>query len=263
MPRQPTAELTIARERKPQRDTRPTTTAATTTTTDWSAWENWLRAHLSNHVATLHTALGECLAIERRKFERKADALELKIAQLTGAVDILRGAQAPPPAKFPTAKAWEHDVVFHEHDIVTFCGSTYQAIRDTARVPTTKDWRCLAAGGSGFTIRGTYDSAVEYHCFDVVMTNGSSFVALKDNPGMCPGEEWRLWASCGSRGQRGERGPRGEPGASIVGPCGPFIRDSVIDRTRYTATPIMSDGSIGPTLNLRALFEQFLLETSR
>jgi hypothetical protein len=36
----------------------------------------------------------------------------------------------------------------------------------------------------------------------------------------------------------------------------------MIDRARYTVTPMMSDGSIGSTLELRALFEQFLLETS-
>jgi hypothetical protein len=29
---------------------------------------------------------------------------------------------------------------------------------------------------------------------------------------------------------------------------------------RYQATPLMSDGSEGPTLELRSLFEQFLME---
>jgi len=79
---------------------------------------------------------------------RKISALELKLAELTGAVDVLSGKEPPAPAKFPTVKTWEPDVVFHENDVVTFCGSTYQAIKDTARVPTTQDWRCLAAGGS-------------------------------------------------------------------------------------------------------------------
>ena len=39
------------------------------------------------------------------------------------------------------------------------------------------------------------------------------------------------------------------------------IRDWKIDRARYVATPIMSDGSEGPPLELRGLFEQFLHET--
>jgi hypothetical protein len=33
-----------------------------------------------------------------------------------------------------------------------------------------------------------------------------------------------------------------------------------IDCARYLATPLLSDGSEGPLLELRALFEQFLLE---
>jgi hypothetical protein len=60
------------------------------------------------------------------------------------------------------------------------------------------------------------------------------YIALKDNPGPCPGPDWQLLAS--------------------------WVRDWEIDRTRYVITPIMSDGSKGPPLELRALFEQFLLE---
>ena len=30
-----------------------------------------------------------------------------------------------------------------------------------------------------------------------------------------------------------------------------------LDRATYTATPVLSDGSWGPPLELRALFEQF------
>ena len=33
------------------------------------------------------------------------------------------------------------------------------------------------------------------------------------------------------------------------------------ERARYLATPVMSDGSEGPRLELRGLFEQFVLET--
>jgi len=89
------------------------------------------------------------------------------------------------------------------------------------------------------------------------MLNGSSFVALKDAPGPCPGGDWHLLASCGKRGQRGMTGLRGERGAAGAG-----IQSWSVDRNRYTATPIMTDGSIGPTLSLRGLFEQFLLETN-
>jgi hypothetical protein len=125
----------------------------------WSGWEKWLRGHLDIEREGLIEALGGALADTRNELldqiepqlEKqlgKISALELKLAELTGAVDVLRGKEPPPPAKFPTVKSWESDVVFHKNDIVTFCGGTYQAIKDTARVPTTEDWRCIAAGGS-------------------------------------------------------------------------------------------------------------------
>ena len=53
----------------------------------------------------------------------------------------------------------------------------------------------------------------------------------------------------------GLRGERGE--------AAPTIQSWLLDRARYTATPMMSDGSIGSTLELRALFEQFFAETER
>ena len=48
----------------------------------------------------------------------------------------------------------------------------------------------------------------------------------------------------------GERGPTGLSGVTIC--------EWKIDRARYVATPVMSDGREGPPLELRGLFEQFL-----
>jgi len=235
----------------------------TSANADWSDWDRWLRSHLAVELKTLHSALGKLLATERHKFEHKADALELKIAQLTGAVDILRGAVPPPPAKFPSVMAYRADLIYHKDEIVTFAGSTYQATKETAHAPPSPEWTCLAAAGAGLTIRGTYDVYKKYQKLDVVIINGSSFAALKDNPGPCPDSgDWHLLASRGSRGQRGAEGarglmgPRGERGAPA-----PTIQSWLIDRARYTATPMMTDGSIGSTLELRGLFEQFQLET--
>jgi hypothetical protein len=45
-----------------------------------------------------------------------------------------------------------------------------------------------------------------------------------------------------------------------IGLSGATIRDWKIDRARYVATPVMSDGREGPPLELRGLFEQFLYE---
>jgi hypothetical protein len=185
--------------------------------------------------------------------------LELKLAELTGSIDILRGLQPPPPAKFPVIDAWKPDTIYHEGAIVAFAGGTWQAQRDTARVPGAQDWVCLASAGHSFTVRGTFNETAEYRRLDVVALNGGSFIALKDAPGPCPGPGWQLIASQGKRGvagEKGERGPRGDAGLS-----GATISGWKIDRARYVATPIMSDGSEGPPLELRELFEQFLLET--
>jgi hypothetical protein len=95
------------------------------------------------------------------------------------------------------------------------------------------------------------------------MVGGSSFVALKNVPGPCPGDDWQLLASCGSRGHRGPEGKRGIMGLRGERGEAPMIRDWAIDRASYVATPIMADGSRGPPLELRALFEQFFLETER
>jgi hypothetical protein len=95
------------------------------------------------------------------------------------------------------------------------------------------------------------------------MVNGSSFVALRDWPGPCSGDGWHLLASRGSRGQRGAEGTRGIMGLrGERGEAAPAIRAWEVDRTHYLAIPVMSDGFRGPPLELRGLFEQFLLETT-
>jgi hypothetical protein len=53
-------------------------------------------------------------------------------------------------------------------------------------------------------------------------------------------------------------GLRGERGAAA-----PTIQSWQIDREHYVATPVMSDGSTGPPLPLRGLFEQYHAEAGK
>jgi len=250
------------------RCTQPVTSPASSTD-EWAGWEQWLRGHLDIEGSRLRTSVGEVLGEMRRnmldqiepqleKQLAKIAALELKLAQLTGAVDVLRGKEPPPPAKFPRVKAWTEDTIYHEGDIVAFAGGTFQARRDTACPPGAKHWVCLAKPGNSLTVRGTYDSCIDYRCLDIAVINGSSFVALKDSPGACPGDDWQLLCSRGPRGGRGLRGERGFIGPR--GECAPIIKSWQIDRATYSAIPILADGSAGPVLGLRALFEQFINE---
>ena len=173
-----------------------------------------------------------------------------------------RGEEGP-PGKLPIVKLWTPETVYYAGDVVAYDGGTFQAQRDTGQPPSHAHWICLAAAGrdgNSITVRGTFDATADYRRLDVVALNGGCFIARKDAPGPCPGSGWQLLASQGKRGvsgARGERGPKGDPGLSGVTIC-----EWKIDRARYVATPIMSDGSEGPPLELRGLFEQFWLEVS-
>jgi hypothetical protein len=115
------------------------------------------------------------------------------------------------------------------------------------------------------TVCGTWDEHKDYPQFAIVALNGGSFLARKDNPGVCPGDDWQLIASAGkpgkqgppgARGDRGERGLQGEAGTPAL-----VIVGWRIDRKAFAATPVFSDGSTAPPLELRDLFEQFQIET--
>jgi hypothetical protein len=47
----------------------------------------------------------------------------------------------------PLVKTYVADAVHYPGDVVTHDGSTYQALRDTARAPPVDDWICLARAG--------------------------------------------------------------------------------------------------------------------
>jgi hypothetical protein len=153
--------------------------------------------------------------------------------------------------------------VHYEGSVVTHQGGTYQARRDTGRAPgNNDDWTCLAAAGRDAptpTPRGTFNAETAYRALDIVALNGGSFIARRNDPGPCPGDGWQLLTRQGQRGiggQRGESGARGERGVAA-----PTLAGWEIDRKLYLATPKMSDGTKGPALDLRGLFEQFHEET--
>jgi hypothetical protein len=176
---------------------------------------------------------------------------------------------AGPPGKLPLVKAYRPDEVHYAGEVVVHEGSAFQAQRDTARAPLDdRDWICIAAAGRegvdgrSPTVRGKFDPNVTYKRLDIVAFNKSSFIGRHDDPGPCPGDGWQLITGEGARGEQGSPGPRGAQGAKgEKGDPGPTIVGWQIDRAKYQAVPIMSDGSEGPPLELRGLFEQFHEET--
>jgi hypothetical protein len=154
--------------------------------------------------------------------------------------------------------------VHYAGDVVTHGGGTYQALCDTARAPGGDDWICLAAPGHDGrtpTPRSTFSADESYRALDIVALNGGSFIARRDDPGPCPGDGWQLLTRQGQRGIAGMKGERGERGERGVAPPATKLAGWTIDREKYSAMPAMSDGSQGPALELRTLFEQFQDET--
>ena len=113
------------------------------------------------------------------------------------------------------------------------------------------------ADGRSFRIRGTFNPSERYKALDVTALNGASFVAKQDDPGVCPGDGWQLIAS---QGKRGLAGPAGEPGRH--GRDAAAIKSWQIDHANFVVTPLMSDGTAGPPLYLRELFQSFLDQTT-
>ena len=228
------------------------------TTTSAEQWSNWttnqIRSAIEDERERTFALLAEMLAQIQRDV----------IPEVVATLPALRGPVGPagPVGRLPIAKEWQRETVYYEGSVVTYDGGSYQALRGTGEPPDNEaHWQCLAAPGrdaKSFRHRGTFKDDAEYASHDIVALNGGSFLALHDKPGLCPGPGWQLLCAQGKRGATGEPGPRGPTG--VAGPPGHdagIIIGWAVDRTSYTVTPMMSDGSSGPPLNLRGLFEQF------
>jgi integrin beta 3 len=157
---------------------------------------------------------------------------------------------------------WTVDRIFYQSDIATHLGSTWQAVRDTAKEPgTSEDWRQIAAAGApglSFNIRGTYEAGESYRRLDVVTLDYGWFVAKRDDPGSVPGPGWQSGpvgrrGEKGVPGERGPAGPRGEQGKSAPHWAGVKVEG-------FTLKVHMSDGTVGPTINLADMFRQYEVE---
>jgi hypothetical protein len=160
--------------------------------------------------------------------------------------------------------------VHYRGEVVASRGCTWQAIEDTGTAPPHGHWIQLAAcgvDGSTPTVRGTWQAGDRYARLDIVALDGGSFIARVDDPGECPGPDWQLVAKQGKGGKPGDRGPRGEPGPQgargIDGLDAPLIVDWAVDHAAFSAVPLFADGTHGPPLNLRGLFDQYHDEARR
>lgn len=172
--------------------------------------------------------------------------------------------EAGPPGSFARCVPWSNRV-FYENYLVTHRGSTYVALRDTAAEPPHEDWALIAERGLDAPVgevRGLYKPDEQYRKYDVVAFNGGEWRAKRDDPGELPGEGWAMSARQGKAGPPGEKGERGVRGpGGLPGAAAPTIVEWI--RDGYQIAPMMSDGSTGPALDLRGLFEQYHDEAAR
>ena len=190
------------------------------------------------------------------------------IPEVIATLPALRGPAGPvgPPGKLPIAKEWTRETVFYEGYVVTYDGGSYQALRDTGEPPDNETyWRfvsqlLVATPRQSGTVARSRKTRSTQPMTRSRSTAGRSWhfvtirahVLVPDGSCLLRQANAALPAKPGPRGPAGIAGPTGVDAAAVVG--------WDIDRATYTVVPIMSDGSSGPPLNLRGLFEQFLDE---
>ena len=231
----------------------------------------WRAQTIDEAKAAARDIVQQEIAALRNYYERDEEGNEgLLVMLLAHTEHALKAkfAQLPPGpmGKLRPVKTYE-DVVHYADAVVVHDGSLWQARVDTGKSPPHSDWICLAAAGRNGVdgasprVRATFDADIVYKKLDIVALNYGAFIARQDDPGACPGDGWQLICSRGRAGERGAPGPRGEKGPQ--GEAGVSIVGWEIDTQNYQATPRLSDGTIGPPLGLRRLFEQYHEEAAR
>ena len=201
------------------------------------------------------------------------DTLAEVLAQLKNDAEIIgppgpagpRGEQGT-PGKMPMVKLWVPETGFYAGDVVAYDGGTFQARRDTGQPPSlptgsVSPLPAATARASRCAARSTGPQTITALTLSLSTAAASSRSRMPLVPARVPvgslSPARASAARAGEKGERGPPGPKGDPGASRA-----TILGWKIDCACYLATPLMSDGSDGPQLELYRLFEQFLLETS-
>jgi len=241
---------------------------------DWARWgfevcEKYLLAALAKNgwlCELFGEVIGKKTADVRKHMLDEVATLRRELAETTAKLQERL-------ARLPSVKEWEPDTVHYTGDVVVRDGNVYQARRDTGTAPAADHphWICIARAGhdgcDGLSpnVCGAFDPGKKYWRLDIVEFHGASWIARCDDPGACPGDDdtgWQLLSPGGPRGEPGVTGPRGRKGErGARGQDAPQIISWVLDYKRYTAIPTMSDGTAGAPLELRGLFEEFLMQT--
>jgi len=234
------------RERAKEREAREQQRQAANISQSW--WDaidqriqqHFLQSFSEGEKGWLREAIGGAIGITRGESEKQ---LRAEIAELRAELHAATSKLQERHARLPIVKAWDANEISYCGDVVTHEGATYQARKDTGKEPPHRDWILLASAGRAgkaadpVVVAKLVGDQLEAPLRDYIDEAVAKLPPAKD----------------GARGLQGERGARGEAGKTII--------NWTIDHARYRAIPTMSDGTGGPPLELRVLFEQFLIET--
>ena len=212
---------------------------------------------------------------EANKFTREFVASEVSKAvaevlkQCEAKLSAMAERLAAASGELPQVRNWRPETVAYKGQLFAFDGSVYQARRDCASRPGSRDdWTLVAKSGvdgrdgASATPRGEWTATDSYGPLDIVCRDGCSYIAVRQNPGR-PADDgggWMMLAGKGSQGRTGKIGPMGPQGKT--GERGEQIHHWELDPERYRAIPVLSTGEIGPSLELRPLFELFQQQTA-
>jgi hypothetical protein len=113
-----------------------------TNTTDW---QNWMEGLKAEAIDIACEAAGTALGETREDLEKRIKALELQLAEVRGALDVLRGAGIPGCLRLRGT----HDskTIYNRLDVVAYNGCSWAAKEDNPGELPGKGWQLLSAAG--------------------------------------------------------------------------------------------------------------------
>jgi hypothetical protein len=197
--------------------TRRASSAQPTEAPDRLKWEEAIFEGVGNAVGEITGGL-----------EKRIKALELQLAEARGALNVLRGKEAP--GSFNVRGTFDPDTVYNYLDVVAFNGSSWIATRDRPGDLPGPGWQLLSSAGKRgprgepgppgapgkegqFPQARVWRDQVHY-AGDVVVYEGSTYQAVNDT-GKPPtfANDWTLLAVAGHDGR--SLRPRGSFDAEV------------------------------------------------
>jgi hypothetical protein len=110
--------------------------------TDWSGWQRWLDGWLAIERQAIAETIAEALNELEAKRDQQVRELELKLAELTGALGVLRRGGA-----MRVCGTYSEGTRYEQHDLVAVDGSSFIAREDNPGRCPGAGWQLLASAG--------------------------------------------------------------------------------------------------------------------